>query len=92
MYAGAPRADGVLVEGYLDLVYRDDDGALVVVDYKTDAVPSGAIDSRVTYYRPQMDAYRDALRAATGAEVRATLLFLHPAGSVAVDVGERGTS
>ena len=86
MYAGAPRADGVLVEGYLDLVYRDDDGALVVVDYKTDAVPPDAIDSRVTYYKPQMDAYVAALRAATGASVRATLLFLHPAGTVAVDV------
>jgi ATP-dependent exoDNAse (exonuclease V) beta subunit len=85
-YAGAPRLDGVLVEGYLDLVYRDDDGALVVVDYKTDAVPSGALDSRAIYYKPQMDAYRESLRAATGAQVRATLLFLRPGGSVPVDV------
>jgi ATP-dependent exoDNAse (exonuclease V) beta subunit len=86
MYAGAPRADGVLVEGYLDLVYRDDDGALVVVDYKTDAVPPDAIDSRITYYKPQMDAYVTALHAATGATVRATLLFLHPTGTVPVDI------
>jgi hypothetical protein len=49
-------------------------------------MPAGAIDSRVTYYTPQMAAYRDALRVATGAQVRTTLLFLHPAGSVAVDV------
>ncbi len=28
--------DDVLVEGYVDLLFRDDDG-LVIVDYKTDA-------------------------------------------------------
>jgi ATP-dependent helicase/nuclease subunit A len=82
-YVGTVRADGTVLEGYLDLVYRDEDGSLVIVDYKTDAVPSGAISSRVTYYRPQMDAYREALAAATGAHVSATLLFLHPSGSVA---------
>src|SRR5262249_11319473 len=29
--------DGITLEGYVDLVFRDDDG-LVIVDYKTDAV------------------------------------------------------
>ena len=35
VYVGIPYGDGVL-EGYIDLLYEDDDG-LVVVDYKTDA-------------------------------------------------------
>ncbi len=35
VYVGGPYGEGVL-EGYVDLLYRDDDG-LVVVDYKTDA-------------------------------------------------------
>ncbi|MEQ7127409.1 PD-(D/E)XK nuclease family protein [Actinopolymorpha sp. B11F2] len=39
--------DEVVLEGFIDLIYRSDDG-LVVVDYKTDAVPMGAINSRVT--------------------------------------------
>jgi ATP-dependent helicase/nuclease subunit A len=82
-YVGTVRADGVLLEGYIDLVYREDDGSLVIVDYKTDAVPSGAIQSRVTYYQPQIDAYCEALAAATGAPVSATLLFLNPQTSVA---------
>ena len=82
-YVGTVRDDGTVLEGYVDLIYRDDDGSLVIVDYKTDAVPAGAIGSRVTYYRPQMDAYREALAGATGAQVSATLLFLHPSGSVA---------
>src|SRR5262249_46066445 len=35
-YVAVPL-DDITLEGYVDLVYRDDDG-LVVVDYKTDAV------------------------------------------------------
>jgi ATP-dependent exoDNAse (exonuclease V) beta subunit len=85
-YLGTVQDDGKILEGYADLIYRDPDGALVIVDYKTDAVPAGAIQSRVEYYRPQMDAYRQALSAATGAEVSATLLFLNPSTSVAVEV------
>lgn len=80
---GILRADGTVLEGYLDLTYRDDDGSLVIVDYKTDAVPPGVIPTRVTYYRPQLDADREALSAATGGRVSATLLFLHPGASTA---------
>ena len=85
-YVGTVRDDGTLLEGYIDLVYREDDGTLAIIDYKTDAVPSGAIASRVTYYAPQMAAYREALGAATSEPVSATLLFLNPEASVAVPV------
>ena len=77
-YVGTVRDDGTVLEGYVDLIYREDDGTLVVVDYKTDAIPAGALASRVTYYRPQMEAYVECLTAATGARVEAELLFLHP--------------
>lgn len=83
-YVGTVLDDGTVLEGYIDLVYREDDGSLMIVDYKTDAVPAGAIDSRVGYYKPQMDAYRQALGAATSATVGATLLFLNPGASVEV--------
>jgi hypothetical protein len=83
-YVGTTRPDGTILEGYMDLVYREDDGSLVVVDYKTDAIPAGAVQSRVRYYQPQMDAYCEALSAATGEAVSATLLFLHPTTAVAV--------
>ena len=35
VYVGIPYGDGVL-EGYIDLLYEDD-GGLVIVDYKTDS-------------------------------------------------------
>jgi ATP-dependent helicase/nuclease subunit A len=81
--------DGTVLEGYIDLTFRDDDGSLVIVDYKTDAVPAGGIGPRVTYYRPQLSAYVRCLTAATGAPVSAELLFLHPsAEAIAVSVVE----
>jgi hypothetical protein len=86
-YVGTVVGDRVL-EGFIDLVYEDDDG-LVIVDYKTDTVPSTALDRRVAYYRPQMAAYVAGLTAATGRLVaRAVLLFLSPAGVVERPVEE----
>ncbi|HEX6338260.1 MAG TPA: UvrD-helicase domain-containing protein [Jiangellaceae bacterium] len=80
-YVGTVIGDRVL-EGFIDLVYEDDDG-LVIVDYKTDTVPAAALDRRVAYYRPQVAAYVAGLAAATGRPVaRAELLFLSPAGAV----------
>jgi ATP-dependent helicase/nuclease subunit A len=80
-YVGTTVGDRVL-EGFIDLVYEDDDG-LVVVDYKTDAVPSAALDRRTAFYRPQLAAYVAGLTAATSRPVvRAVLLFLYPGGAV----------
>jgi ATP-dependent helicase/nuclease subunit A len=80
-YVGTVVGDRVL-EGFIDLVYQDDDG-LVVVDYKTDTVPAAALGQRVAFYRPQIAAYVAALTAATGMPVtRGVLLFLSPAGAV----------
>src|SRR5947208_2229677 len=47
---------GITVEGYIDLVFRDDDG-LVVVDYKTDAVDAAVLTDRLAHYRVQAGAY-----------------------------------
>jgi ATP-dependent exoDNAse (exonuclease V) beta subunit len=85
-YVGTVRDDGTTLEGYVDLIYRENDGSLTVVDYKTDAVPAAAIASRVAYYKPQMDAYRECLTASTGGEVSTTLLFLQPSTASAVRV------
>jgi ATP-dependent helicase/nuclease subunit A len=84
-YAGTVQRDGTLVEGVIDLIYREDDGSLVVVDYKTDAIPAGALPARTAYYRPQIAAYVDMLKDATAdARVTGRLLFLNPSG-VAVE-------
>ncbi|MGC0252483.1 PD-(D/E)XK nuclease family protein [Pseudactinotalea sp. Z1748] len=85
-YVGTTHEDGTILEGYVDLIYDDDNGDLVIVDYKTDAVPAAAIDTRIAYYQPQMQAYATCLSQATGRTVRCVLLFLHPEGAVAREV------
>jgi ATP-dependent exoDNAse (exonuclease V) beta subunit len=80
VYVGIPYGDGVL-EGYIDLLYRDDDG-LVVVDYKTDSWRSEAeLDQKVERYRVQLEAYAEAVRGSVGEPVvRLQLLFLVAGG------------
>ncbi|TNU76518.1 DNA helicase UvrD [Miniimonas arenae] len=85
-FVGAPLDDDRVLEGFIDLLVRDTDGRVTVVDYKTDAVPVGALGLRTAYYAPQLRAYADALRAAGVDVVRAVLLFLNPAGAVERDV------
>ncbi|TDU83196.1 ATP-dependent exoDNAse (exonuclease V) beta subunit [Kribbella voronezhensis] len=78
-YVGTLQPDGTVLEGFVDLIYREDDGTLIIVDYKTDAVPTAALDSRVAYYAPQLQAYTDMLPNSG----RPVLLFLAPTTAVA---------
>jgi len=56
--------DGVLVEGFVDLLVESPSG-LVVVDYKTDHVPDAAhLDAAIDRYAVQAGAYALALEAA----------------------------
>ena len=77
-YVGTLQPDGTVLEGFVDLIYREDDGSLVIVDYKTDAIPAAALDARVAYYAPQVRAYSDVLPT----RGRPVLLFLAPTGAV----------
>jgi ATP-dependent exoDNAse (exonuclease V) beta subunit len=91
VYVGVPlvAADGEVrvVEGYIDLLYRSDDG-LVVVDYKTGAADSDdVVATRLDAYRAQGAAYALAVADATGEHVsRCTFLFLTPGGALARDL------
>src|SRR6185295_15905254 len=67
-YVAVP-VEGLTLEGYVDLVYRDTDAAdaLVVVDYKTDAIGGDAdLAARLAHYRVQGAAYAIAVAAAAG--------------------------
>ena len=64
--------DDVLVEGYVDLLYREDDGRLVIVDYKTDAAPT---EETVRAYATQLSLYARAVHDATGSPADCVLLF-----------------
>ena len=64
---------GRLMEGIIDLAFVED-GAWVVVDFKTDADISGPPSERRTQYQRQLQWYASALRRLTGLPARAYLL------------------
>jgi ATP-dependent exoDNAse (exonuclease V) beta subunit len=86
LYVGCPLGDGVL-EGFVDLLYRDDDG-LVLVDHKTDAWRDAEdLDAKVDRYRIQLAAYAHAVATVVDEPItRAVLLFLAPDQAIARDV------
>jgi ATP-dependent helicase/nuclease subunit A len=73
-----------LVEGVVDLVFEED-GALVVVDYKTDHIDAGQALVQAAHHAPQLQLYGRALAIATGASVRdRVVLFTTLGEAVAV--------
>ncbi len=75
--------EGRLIEGFIDLAFEAEDGRLVVVDYKTDAVVAP------DRYRLQIGAYAAALARATGREVsEGWLIFAGVDGAQEREVGD----
>jgi ATP-dependent exoDNAse (exonuclease V) beta subunit len=86
-YVGMVKEDGTVLEGFVDLIYREDDGSLVIVDYKTDDAPDEALTSRMEYYAPQVNAYRTIVKTATHHETAApVLVFARPSAARIVTV------
>jgi hypothetical protein len=75
--------EGVVLQGAVDLLYRDGP-AWVVVDYKTDGGVDG--DALRERYTPQGAAYALALEAATGELVREVVFVAASDGGLAVTV------
>ena len=88
VYVGA-AVDGVLVEGFIDLLYEEPNG-YVIVDYKTDALPGdGAIDGAMQRYRPQGAAYALALTEALGQPAtRCVFVFLTPVDLIEHEIAD----
>lgn len=72
-----PIGEGIL-EGFIDLLFEED-GSLVVVDYKTDSLEAGETEDAVKRYRLQAGSYALAIQKATGKPVKEVVfLFLQP--------------
>ena len=64
----------VLVQGIIDGFFEEN-GELVLMDYKTDALPSGGENILIKRYHVQMEFYRRALESITGKKVKETILY-----------------
>lgn len=69
--------EGYLVQGIIDVFFEEDDG-LVVLDYKTDRIKSGA-ELRDKYH-VQLDYYGRALEQLTGKKVKQKLIYAFHVG------------
>ena len=71
-----PEAAGekVLLQGVTDCCLFQD-GAITVIDFKTDRVSPGAEAAAGEKYRPQLNAYADALQRIFGLPVTHRLLY-----------------
>ena len=64
-----------LVEGIVDLVFEDEEGQLVVVDYKTDAITDAQALAQAAHHAPQLQLYGRGIAQALGQPVRERLVL-----------------
>ncbi|MFI3176088.1 MAG: helicase-exonuclease AddAB subunit AddA [Eubacteriales bacterium] len=74
-----PKEEDILLQGIID-AYFEEDGALVIVDYKTDRVRSSK--ELMERYRIQLEYYAKALSALTGKPVKEKVLYSFYLGEV----------
>ncbi len=73
LFAGGPE-EKVLLQGVVDCSFEED-GKLIIVDYKTDRIPTQTVPERTAYYASQLKAYGSAMERITGIPVKERLLF-----------------
>ena len=74
-----PAGEQVLLQGVVDCCFLED-GALTVVDYKTDYVTPDTLAAKTAEYAPQVRVYAMALERMLGYPVKEGVLFFLRAG------------
>ena len=67
--------ENILVQGIIDLYFINENGQVVLVDYKTDYVENGNEFELVEKYRSQLDLYRNALENALNTKVSKAYIY-----------------
>lgn len=67
-----PETENVLIQGIIDL-YFEEDGKIVLLDYKTDRVAS--LEELWNRYETQIEYYQEALERLTGKDVKEKILY-----------------
>ena len=79
----AAAEDHVLLQGIVDCCFGGKEGPLTVLDFKTDHVKGEELRLRAERYRPQLEAYSEALARVLERPVgRRILCFLHAGETV----------
>ena len=75
----AVQVDGIVLEGFIDLVIETADG-IEIVDWKTDQIPAEQVAERLKEYELQAGLYAYGLEAATGRRVSGVTYVFAGAG------------
>ncbi|MDE7008974.1 MAG: PD-(D/E)XK nuclease family protein, partial [Lachnospiraceae bacterium] len=67
-----PEQEQVLIQGIID-VYFEEDGNIIVADYKTDVVKTQ--EELIDRYQVQLDYYGEALERLTGKKVTEKVIY-----------------
>ena len=79
-----PKEEKVLIQGIVD-AYFEEDGELVIVDYKTDAIHHP--EELIARYKEQLKYYKEALGKLTAKKVKELVLYSYALNqSVKVEV------
>lgn len=81
IYPEAKSDEKIVIQGMIDAYFEDENGNLIIVDYKTDKVTNG-VEVIKERYAPQLKYYRIALEKALGTNVSKTYLLLLDTGDV----------
>lgn len=65
----------IMLQGIIDC-YFEENGEIILVDYKTDSVKNGEVNVLVEKYRSQLDYYARALEATLQKKVKESYLYL----------------
>ena len=77
--AAARSGDEVLLQGVVDCFFEEN-GELVVLDFKTDHITHAQLAERREHYRPQLESYAAALERIMGMRVKEKLLYFFSIG------------
>lgn len=75
------ESETIVLQGIIDC-YFEEEGKLVLVDYKTDYVPEGELEQLKEKYRTQIEYYARALRQITGKEIAGKYIYLFWNGEI----------
>ena len=72
--AYSESAEKIFIQGVIDVLFEENDGSLVLLDYKTDR--DTAPDKIRRRYAKQIELYREAVESILGKPVKESILFL----------------
>ncbi len=77
-----PDSERLMLVGIIDLFFEDENGDIVLLDYKTDFVNDENIEEVVSRYDIQLDLYKNALEEISGRKVSKKYIYLFSVGKL----------